>query len=305
MAVRLASGVIVVWSAVTIAFFVLRVLPGSQNVSGLIGAAGKQLTPEQIDEARRQLGLDRPLTVQYFSYLGNLLRGNLGSSYIQKQPVVDILAAPFLATLQLSIIALAVSWIMAVVWTLSTGGRRSLAESVGRVVEIVSTSLPQFWLGLMLLLVFGSGLHWFPVSGGKGFTSLVLPVLTLAIPLAGLIGQLTRGSFEDALSQPFMLSARARGLSNEAARRRHALRHALLPGLAFSGQAMGYLLGGALVVEQIFARPGIGRIIFQAVSSKDLPVVLGVVILVAVSYVVIGILIDILYRVVDPRIGQL
>ncbi|RLP74082.1 ABC transporter permease [Mycetocola tolaasinivorans] len=303
LALRILAGLGVVLVAVSLGFFLLRLVPGADSVQTLIGANGRALTNEQIAAVRADLGLDHSLIVQYGIYLGKLVTGDLGTSYLQRQPVSLILGPQILSTLQLAGTALGFAWILATVSTLLTAGRRRLIETPGRVVEIIAASLPQFWLGLMLLLVFAIGWHWFPVSGGTGFSGIVLPALTLAIPLAGLIGQLTRESFTEALDQPFVLSARARGLSDLSVRFRHALRHALIPALAFSGQSIGWLLGGTLVVEEIFARPGIGRVIFAAVNSRDLPLVLGVVIVVAVGYVLVSIIVDILYRIIDPRIG--
>lgn len=298
---RIGSGLLVVWLALSLVFFVFRALPGSADLRLLLGANGRELSAEQIATARADLGLDQPILTQYLTYFGDLLHGDLGTSYLLKKPVSEIVFAPFGATLVLTLAALVLAWLLALGGTVATSGRRAIIESPARVVEIVAASMPQFWLGIVLLVVFAIGLHWFPVAGGNDLRALVLPAFALAIPIAGLLAQLSRQTFEEALEQHFVLSARARGFSDLQVRLRYALRHALTPALALSGQAVGWLIGGAIIIEEIFARPGIGRVIFQAVNARDLPVILGVVVVVAIGYVVVNILVDLLQRVIDPR----
>jgi peptide/nickel transport system permease protein len=239
--------------------------------------------------------------VQYFSYLGNLLKGDFGVSYIFKVPVLEIIGPQVLPTLQLAALALAFAWMIALAFTLLTVGRGRVLDGLGRALEVFFASLPQFWVGIMLAVVFAVTLGWFPVAGNDGFRSLVLPALSLAVPLAGFIAQVTRSSFEDALAQPFILSARARGLSDTAVRTAHALRHAILPGLTLSAWAVGSLVSSAVVAEIIFARPGLGRSLVDAIVNRDLPITLAVVVVIAAVYILVNLVVDVLYRVVDPR----
>jgi peptide/nickel transport system permease protein len=189
-----------------------------------------------------------------------------------------------------------------VVWVTLTAGRGPRVGALGALVDVVAAGLPAYWLGIILLLVFGLGLRWFPVIGGTGVNGLILPALTLAIPLAGFMSQSTRTEFERALEQPFVISARMRGMSDAGVRLRHVLRHAIIPAVTLSGWALGATLSGAVIVESIFSRPGIGNVLVTAVSSQDLPVVVGIVTLVAVVYVVANLIVDIVYTVVDPRL---
>jgi peptide/nickel transport system permease protein len=164
--------------------------------------------------------------------------------------------------------------------------------------------LPQYWLGIILLVVFAFRLRWFPVEGGTGVQGLVLPALTLALPLAGFIGQVTRDEFSAVLEQPFVISARTRGMSDTGVRTRHVLRHSILPGITLSGWALGSLFSTAVIVEAVFARQGLGQVLVNAVSQQDIPVVIGVTLLVALVYVVANLLVDLVFLIADPRMRQ-
>ena len=230
------------------------------------------------------------------------MTGNLGVSFSQRQPVADVIAGQIGATLQLMAAAIAVAWILALLSVLGTARRNRILEGLGSALETVSASLPQFWLALVLLAVFAFGLRWFPAQGSSSLASLVLPTLALAIPLAGFLAQVTRESLELALDQPFILSARTRGLSEGAVRLRHALRHAVLPGISLSAWAVGSLIGNAVLVEVIFSRQGIGRVLYQAVTKQDMPLTIGITLLVTLVYILASTLADILFVLVDPRL---
>jgi peptide/nickel transport system permease protein len=189
-----------------------------------------------------------------------------------------------------------------VAWVSLTAGRGPRIGAVGGAVDVVAAGLPAYWLGIILLLVFALALGWFPVLSGTGVNGLILPALTLAIPLAGFMAQSTRTEFERALDQPFIVSARMRGMGEWGIRLRHVLRHAVIPAVTLSGWALGATLSGAVIVESIFNRPGIGSVLVSAVSSQDLPVVVGIVTLVAIVYVIANLLVDIVYTIVDPRL---
>jgi peptide/nickel transport system permease protein len=192
------------------------------------------------------------------------------------------------------------AWVLSVGSVLLTAGRPRWGR-VGSALETIAAGLPQFWIGLVLLLVFAVKLQWFPVIG-TGVLGLVLPALTLAIPLAGFLGQVTRDEFEDRLRSPFVLSSRSRGVSEGEIRARSVLRHAALPGIALSGWGLGSLISGAVVVEIIFARQGIGQVLVTAVNAQDLPLVIGITFVVALTYVVANLLTDLAYVAVDPRL---
>jgi peptide/nickel transport system permease protein len=302
---RVGSAIVVLWGAVTVAFVAQLLLPGDRATVILNIKTGipQQRTPEELAPIIAQFGLDRPEVVQYLDYLRRVVTGNLGTSYQQFRPVTAIIGEQLGATVILSLAAITIAWVLMVAWVTLTAGRGPRVGAAASAVDVTAAGLPAYWLGIILLLVFALGLHWFPVIGGTGLSGLVLPAFTLAIPLAGFLSQATRAEFERALEQPFVLTARLRGMGDAAVRLRHVLRHAVLPAVTLTGWALGATLSGAVVVESIFSRPGIGSVLVTAVNSHDLPVVVGIVTLVAAFYVIANLLVDVGYTVVDPRLA--
>jgi peptide/nickel transport system permease protein len=298
---RLAAVVGVLWGAATLTFIAQKLMP-TDPAQTILGGAGAKPSPEQLAAVNEQYGFDRPVIVQYFDYIAGLLRGDLGTSYVRKQPVAHIIGQQVGSTLTLTVTALAASWVIAVAVTLLTAHRGRALAAVGSGIEILLAALPQYWLGIVLVVVFAFHLHLLPVVGGDGVEGLILPALTLALPLAGFIGQVTRDEFSSALEQPFAVSARARGMSDWGVRVRHALRHAVLPGLTLSGWALGSLFSTAVIVESVFVRPGLGRVLVDAITSQDMPVVVGVTLFVAAIYVTANLLVRMAFVRVDPRL---
>ncbi len=299
--VRVLGGVFVLWAAATLTFFGLRLIPGDP-AQAILGGPGSQASAEALAQVRAEYGLDQTVWVQYVSWLGRLVTGDLGTSYSQRTSVGAIIGSQIGGTLLLAALALAVAWVIALglaVWS-TRGGR--IAAAVASGLEIVAAAVPHFWLATVLVLVFSTALGWLPAVSTAGPEGLVLPVLTLALPLAGFLGQVMRESVLDALSAPFVVSARARGESESGVRWRHVLRHGALPGIALSGWAFGWLISGAVVVETIFARPGLGRTLLNAVQLRDVPLVIGVVLVVALGYVIMTVLTDAATRLADPRV---
>jgi peptide/nickel transport system permease protein len=294
---------LVLWGAFTVTFLVLSLLPGDRAAIILNTQEGQSVprTPDELAPINAEFGFDQPLVVQYFQQLGGLLQGDLGTSFDLRRPVVAIIGEQIAPTFTLAFSALALSWVIFVPWTLLTAGRGRRLSAFGSGVETVTAGVPQYWLGILLLIIFAIALGWFPVIGGTTAAGTVLPTVTLAIPLAGFLGQATRAEFERAINEPFVLSARTRGMGDLGVRTKHVLRHALIPSVTLSGWAMGSLLSGTVLVEQVFARPGLGAILVQAVSKKDFALVGGLVMLIAFLYVAINLVVDIIYRVVDPR----
>ena len=278
----------------------MRLIPGDPALA-ILGGPGSQASPEALEQARREYGLDQPLAAQYVAMLGRLLSGDLGTSYALKVPVADLLVAQLPGTLLLAVCSLLVAWVVAIALALFSTGAGRIAASVGHGIELAGAALPHFWLATVLIAVFSTSLGWLPPVSTGDLSGLVLPVLTLAIPLAGFLAAIMRESMLDALSQPFVVSARARGESELGIRARHAIRHAAIPGVALSGWALGSLLSGAVIVETIFARPGLGRTLMQAVTVRDVPVVTGVVLVVALVYVLMTLVSDAASAIVDPR----
>ncbi|MEU4571243.1 ABC transporter permease [Nonomuraea sp. NPDC023979] len=296
---RLLAGVAVMWAAATAAYLALLLAPGD-TVDILVGDGPD--TPEIRAGIIAEWGLDRPEVVQYLAYLGRLLRGDLGRSYQSQRGVGEILAGQVWPTAQLTLAAAATGVALAGVIALVTAGRGRWSRTAASAAELVSVSVPPFLVGIVLLSVFSFTLGWFPVSGAAGPEALVLPALALGLPIAGVLGQVLRDGLERALEQPFAVTARARGLTERALVARHALRHALLPAVTLAGWFTGTLLGGAVITEVLFGRPGLGQVAMQAVTGGDLPVVMAVVLLSAVVYVTISTLLDLAYRVIDPRV---
>mgnify|MGYP004707478689 CR=1 FL=1 len=304
IAVRLAAALFVLWGTITVTFLVLSVLPGDRATILLNITSGQVIerTPAEPAPINAQHGFDKPIAEQYPNYFWQLLQGKLGYSFELQQPVTHIIAEQLLPTFTLAISALLLAWVIAIPWTLLTAGRSKKLGALGSAVETILAGLPQYWIGILLLIVFAIGLRWFPVVGGATLWGTVLPAITLAIPLAGFIGHAIRGEFERSMQQPFVLSARARGMSLSGVRLRHVLRHALIPAITLSGWAIGNLLSGAVLVEAVFARPGLGNGLVNAVSNKDFALVSGIVILISSLYIIINLVVDLIYLIVDPRL---
>ncbi|WP_020496931.1 ABC transporter permease [Sciscionella marina] len=297
---RLAEAVLLLLVVGTIVFFLEHLVPGDP-ARAILGGASAHPSPQALAAVRHEYGFDRPLLAQYGSFLAGLLRLDFGESYTLKQSVLSAIGGQLGSTLALTLTALGIAWVLSVVSTLAGAGRNGWWARIGAGVEVIAAALPQFWLGVVLLLVFAVRLHWLPVIG-TGATGLVLPAFTLGIPLAGFLGQVTRDEFDAKLKQPFVLSARARGMSEAGVRARHVLRHAALPGITLSGWGLGALISGAVIAEVVFARQGIGQLLVTAVNSQDLPLVIGITFVVALVYVVANLLTDLAYVAVDPRL---
>ncbi|MCS5719680.1 ABC transporter permease [Herbiconiux sp. CPCC 205763] len=303
---KLAGAVVVLWGAATAAFLAQTALPGDRATIILNIRAGQAIerTPAELAAINQEYGLQNPLLVQYLEYLRGIVTGDLGTSYQQHRPVAAIIGEQMWPTIVLTLTAVLLAWVIMVVWVTLTAGRGTKVSSVGAVLDTAVAGLPHYWLGIILLLVFALTLGWFPVISGTSPNGLFLPALTLAIPLAGFMGQATRAEFERSLDQPFVITARMRGMGDWAVRLKHVLRHSVLPAVTLSGWALGATISGAVIVESIFTRSGIGSVLVTAVNTQDLPVVTGIVILIAALYVVANILVDIAYVLIDPRLKK-
>ncbi|GAA5071970.1 peptide/nickel transport system permease protein [Thermocatellispora tengchongensis] len=296
---RVGAGVAVLWAAATAAYAALWLAPGD-TIDVLIGDGPD--TPEIRAAISAEWGLDRPEIVQYLAYLGRLLQGDLGRSYWLQRDVGEVLASQLRPSVELVLAAAGTGVVLALLIAVLTAGRGPWPRRAASAAELVSVSVPPFVIGILLLTVFSFTLGWFPVSGADGPAALVLPALALGLPIAGVLGQVLRDGLERALEQPFAVTARARGLGERAVVARHALRHALLPAVTYVGWFTGSVLGGAVITEILFGRPGLGQVTMDAVSGKDLPVVMAVVILFAAVFVAISTVVDLAYRIIDPRL---
>ncbi|MFC7289705.1 ABC transporter permease [Herminiimonas glaciei] len=298
---RLLAGLGVLWGAATLTFIAINITAGDTALA-IVGGPDAMPTAEVLAQVRKEYGLDDPLLTQYGNYIARLAKGDLGESYRLRIPVLKAVTQQLGATVQLALSAGVLSIVLSVVIALLTARRAPWIRSIVSGAELTITSAPSFVIGILLLLLFSFYFHWFPASGSQGWRALVLPTIALALPVAGVLTQVLRQALEDVLEQPFILTARARGMSDAGVRLRHALRHALVPLVTLSGFVFASLLGGAVVVEMLFARQGVGRLMLDAANTKDVPIVLGITLLAAFIYVIVNIVVDILYGLIDPRV---
>jgi peptide/nickel transport system permease protein len=297
---RLAAGVGVMWGAATLTFIAMNATGGDMAIA-ILGGPDALPTAAALARVRKDYGLDQPLPVQYLEYLGRLAHGDLGESYQLRIPVATAIGEQVGPTVVLALCGAALALVIALVVAVMTARRPRLVRSAASTTELVVSSMPSFAIGILLLLAFSFRLHLFPVGGDHGWRSLVLPVVTLALPIAASHAQVLRQGLEDILDQPFILMARARGLSETAVRLGHALRHACIPFVTISGFTLTQMLGWVVITETLFARPGLGRLMVQATTSSDVPLVVGITLFVALLCVVINLVVDVLNALIDPR----
>jgi peptide/nickel transport system permease protein len=298
---RLIVGVGVLWAAATLAFVALHSTAGDAALSTVAGQ-GANPTKAVLDQVRKDYGLDLPLWRQYVDYLGKLVRGNLGESYQQRVPVAHAISEQLMPTFELAACAAVIALVLSVVTATLTAKRRQWVRSSSNGIEMVLASMPTFVLGLLLMIVFAIELKVFPISGQDGIKALVLPAVTLSLPIAAVLTQVLRAELEDVLEQPFVVTARSRGMSDARVRFGHALRHGVIPLITLSGYMIGFLLGGAVITESLFNRQGLGQLMLTATTNKDIPLVIGLIMFAALVYVVVNLVVDILYTVIDPRV---
>jgi peptide/nickel transport system permease protein len=283
----------------TLVFFLIHLVPGDPAVSML----GEGAAPAEVEKLRERLGLDRPLLQQYVSFLSGLVRGDLGLSFRYNRPVTQEILGRLPATAELAAAAMLVALLIALpLGILSAVFRGGAIDHVAMTVSLLGISIPTFWLGPMLALIFAVELGWFPVAGRGGPEHLVLPAITLGGALAAILARMTRASLLEELRELYVLAARARGVSRARSIIRHAFRNSLIPVVTLTGLQVGALLTGAIITETIFAWPGLGRLLIQAINARDYPLVQGAILFIAVTYVGVNLLTDIIYGWLDPRI---
>ncbi|MCH7664379.1 MAG: ABC transporter permease [Acidobacteria bacterium] len=264
---------------------------------------GEGAQRSQVEALRHDLGLDRPLATQYLSFLTGLVRADLGMSLHFREPVIEILVRHYPATLELTLASMVVALLVSIpLGVLAASHRNRFLDHVSRVVALVGVSIPNFWLGPMLILLFAIQLDWFPVSGRTGWLSLVLPAVTLGTALSGILTRMVRSSVAEELEKPYMMAALARGLRRGSVLRIHALKNASIPVVTIIGLQFGALLTGAIITETIFSWPGLGRLVIQAIRLRDYPLVQGSILAIALTYLVINLITDVVYAMLDPRI---
>jgi ABC-type dipeptide/oligopeptide/nickel transport system permease component len=288
-----------VWLILTMVFLLVHIVPGDPVEQML----GPDAQAADVQLLRHNLGLDLPLGEQYLHYLRGLFAGDLGRSFRFNAPVLALLVERYPATLELALAALGVCLLIAVPAGVFTANRRgSASDRAISVATLLGLSVPNFALGPLLILIFSVELGWLPVSGRGGLSHLLLPAATLGAALAAIMTRMVRGSMLEELSSDYVRTARAKGLPESAVLLRHAFPNALIPIITVVGLQFGTLLAGAIVTETIFSWPGVGRLALQAIQSRDYPLLQGCIVTIALSYVVVNLLTDLLYALVDPRV---
>lgn len=282
-----------------IVFFIMSFTPGDPARIML----GESAPPEAVEKLRAEMGLDDPFLVQYFRFITNALKGDFGKSYTTKRPVFDEILSRFPNTLVLAVTGVALAVLMGIpVGIISATRQYSLTDSISMIVALLGVSMPNFWLGLMLILTFSVALGLLPSSGFSDLSSLILPTFTLGTGSAAIITRMTRSSMLEVIRQDYIRTARAKGVLEKKVINKHALKNALIPVITVIGLQFGALLGGAVLTETVFSWPGVGRLMVDAIRQKDTPTVLASVVFLATAFSFVNLIVDILYAYVDPRI---
>jgi len=296
---RLGAVVPVLLAVSVLVFLMSHLTPGDPATIML----GENASAADVVRLRHELGLDRPLAVQYGRYIAGVIRGDLGRSIRSGRPVALEIWDRFPPTLQLTLAAMAIAAVAGVLLgALAATSRTAAADAFLMSTSLLGISMPSFWLGLLLILLFGLVLHWFPIAGGGDWRALVLPAVTLGAQATAVLARLTRASLLEVLPSDFVRTARAKGVAGTRVLFRHALRNALIPVVTVMGLQFGALLGGAVIVESVFARSGLGRFAVAAVQSRDFPVIQGIVLFAAAVYALVNLSVDVAYLALDPRI---
>jgi peptide/nickel transport system permease protein len=307
LAKRLVAFVLTLAGASIVVFLVLEIIPGDPAAVML----GVNAEADTLAALRAEMGLDKPPLERYFAWVGGLLQGDLGNSYTYGEPVTQLIAERIDLSLPLAVMAIVLSTALAIPLGVFAAARRNQIGDVGVMgFTQLGIAVPNFWFAILLIMVFAVNLGWLPAGGFAGWDagfwpalkSLFLPTLALALPQAAILARVTRSSVLDALSQDYVRTARAKGLSRRAALWRHAVRNALIPVVTIMGMQFSFLLAGTIIIENVFYLPGLGRLIFQAIAQRDLIVVKDLIILLAAAVVVVNFVVDVLYAVIDPRL---
>ncbi len=290
----------VVWGVSTLVFLMLHFMPGDPVL--LIMRTGSP-TPEQLEQLRHQLGLDRSLVVQYVTWIGRALRGDLGYSIFTNRPVAGEILSQLPSTIELAVAAVIIALVMGTGLGIVAAYRRnSWADTFATAIAVVGVSMPNFWFGLLLIFVFAFQFRLFPAVGQGTLAALVLPAFTLGFGFSAVITRMLRSNLLEVFRQEYVLVARGKGLRERDVLRKHTIRNALIPIVTLIGMQLGGLLGGTVVVETVFARQGIGQLLVNAILNKDIPVVQGTVLVTALGFILTNFLVDVAYIFLDPRV---
>jgi len=306
---RILIVVVTLLAASVIVFAVLEIVPGDPARLML----GINATEDAVAALRQQMGLDQPLVLRYFEWIGGMLTGDFGRSYTYSVPVIDLIRERLVVSLPLALMALALSTIIAIPVGIFSAARRGTAADTGVMAATqLGIAIPNFWFAILLVYVFAIALRLVPAGGfpgwdagiGAALSALVLPAIALALPQAAILARVTRSALLDVLGEDYIRTARAKGLPARVVLRRHALRNALIPVLTILGLQFAFLLAGTIIIENVFYLPGLGRLVFQAITQRDLIVVESVVVLLVATVVIVNFLVDLAYAWADPRLRR-
>ncbi|MGN7175993.1 nickel ABC transporter permease [Cytobacillus sp. SAFR-174] len=296
---RLVQIVPVLLGVTLMVFLIMQMVPGDPAVL----VAGEGATDEQVDAIRHDLGLDQPLALQYVSYVGDVVKGDFGESIRTSRPVLDEILVRLPITLELAFWSIVITVVLGVLIGIIAATKQNSFTDVGlMMVALLGVSLPNFWLGLMLIIYFSVGLQWFPVAGWGTFSHIILPAITLGTGGAAIVARMTRASMLEVIRQDYIRTAKAKGVRQRLIIYKHALKNALIPVITVVGLQFGALLGGTVLTESVFAINGVGRLIIDAIRMRDLPLVQGSILFVSVLFVIVNLLVDLSYRFLNKRV---
>jgi glutathione transport system permease protein len=284
---------------ITFVFFFVRMIPGDPARM----VAGEQATIQDVEAVRAQLGLDQPVPVQYVKYIGGLLHGDLGTSLRTKRPVLTEVAARYGNTMALTIASLLWSSIVGILLGVWSGKNRGKWQDfTGMTFAVSGISLPSFWVGFLLIMLFSVRLRWFPTTGAGSWKNLVLPAITLGTSIAAIIARFTRSSIVEVLKDDYIRTARAKGLKERTVIWGHAFRNSMISVVTVVGLQFGFLLGGSVVTEAVFAYPGLGQLLIESVNYRDYPAIQSLILIFSLQFIIINLIVDILYALLNPEI---
>jgi peptide/nickel transport system permease protein len=299
LAKRLALVLPVVWAVVTLVFLLIHIVPGDP----VRNALGENATEQQLADLRQKLGLDLPLSQQYVNYWKGLLRGDLGTSLVYGDSVLDRIMSRYPATIELALAGLLVAIVISIPLGVTAGSNQGTwLDNIASVMSLLGISTPGFVLGPLMVYLFAIKFNWLPVSGRDGLENLILPAITMGAALAAILTRMVRSSVIEELGEDYVRTARAKGLSEGQVLYKHVLKNGLIPVVTVLGLQFGVLLAGAIITETIFSWPGLGRLTVNAIEARDYPLVQGCILMIALTYIVANVLTDFAYRLLDPRI---
>lgn len=303
IAKRVLMMIPVLLGVILLVFFIMNLASGN----AVLLILGENATEEAVAAKTQELGLDQPILVRYFNYLADLMRGDMGMSYFSSRSVADEVLTRFPATLKLAVVSAIISTLLAIpLGIFAAVKQNTLFDNFSMILSLVGNSMPAFWLALMLMMLFAEKLGWLPAQGmNDGWRSYVLPAVSIGFINMAAIARTTRSTMLETVRQDYIRTARAKGIDENAVVMDHAFPNALIPTITVIGVQFGNLLGGAILVETVFAWPGLGRLMVQSVNNRDVPLVLGCIVILSISYSVVNLLVDLVYGFVDPRVRSM